>query len=95
MARRTLWSCRSQTRSTLTLAAPGLSWCNDLLVRRLFVTALGVAARVDKVALLERYVLPLLATTNKIQQEANGNQQLRQALNSLDSQLQHQGVARF
>lgn len=71
------------------------SLCNDLRVSRIFVTALGVVARVDKVTLLERNVLPLLATTNKIQQEANGNQQLRQALYSLDSQLQHQGVARF
>jgi len=33
----------------------------------------GLVARVDKIALVERYVLPLLATGNKIQQEANGN----------------------
>lgn len=33
----------------------------------------GLVARVDKIALVERYVVPLLASGNKIQQEANGN----------------------
>jgi len=35
----------------------------------------GLVARVDKVALVERYVVPLVQTrnNNKIQQEANGN----------------------
>jgi len=32
-----------------------------------------MVVRVDKVALVERHVAPLLQPSNKIQQEANGN----------------------
>lgn len=33
----------------------------------------GLIGRVDKIALVERYIVPLTSTGNKIQQEANGN----------------------
>jgi len=41
--------------------------------RYLVLIFVGMVERVDKPSLLERYVLPLLQASNKIQQETIGN----------------------
>lgn len=47
---------------------------NQCRAKAQLVTRLGqMVGRVDKVALVDRYVIPLLQPSNKIQQEANGN----------------------
>lgn len=43
------------------------------LSRKWMRNRLGMLSRVDKFALVERYVAPLLQPSNKIQQEAIGN----------------------
>ena len=48
----------------------------------------GILERVQKQQLVNKYVLPLLQPTSKVQQEAKGNIQLREALQMLGKCVQ-------
>jgi len=56
--------CRAKAQLVTRLGRKCLQICNCYL---------EMVGRVDKVALVDRYVIPLLQPSNKIQQEANGN----------------------
>ena len=47
--------------------------------------------RVDKAAVLERYLVPLIQPASKLSQEATQNAQLKQSLQRLQAELQAAG----